>query len=338
MIKIAIANQSKHIVEGLLRSLSSKTYEISWVVDDLSLALENCKKTTVDILLVDISVVLPKKFDFIKKIVEEKTIVLLTTQDIGLNSSHIFEAMGQGALDVISLKGFRFDEDPTIVENLIRKIENIESLIGHQPKNRSATFSTPVTKKIHQHEVEFPIIAIGASTGGPLAISKILETLPVQSKFAVIIVQHIDQTFIPSLVAWLNDHSKMPVEMALVGEKVRPGIVYLANRNDNLTIDRLKNFSYNCTEKGQPCTPSIDAFFESLEKNWTCPSVAILLTGMGKDGAKGLKRLKDKGWHTIAQDEETCVVFGMSKAAIQLGAAKEVLPVEKIGLRALKYL
>ena len=182
-----------------------------------------------------------------------------------------------------------------------------------------------------------PLVVIGASTGGPLALSHVISTFPSNAKFTVVIIQHIDELFIPGLVLWLNDHSDLPVEVALPGIKPSPGVIYVAAKNKNLIINQAQQFQYIDPAKDFIYAPSIDVFFESLAKYWSEPATAVLLTGMGSDGARGLRKLYDKKWYTIVQDQDSCIVFGMPKTAINLGGVCDVLPLNEIGPSILHY-
>jgi two-component system, chemotaxis family, response regulator WspF len=331
MIKIAIANKSQHLIETLMDVLP---YKILWVAYDCEGTLKKAKENPPDLILLDVSLPLLGAISITKELVENQGCsVILTTSDIGMNSSAIFESMGKGASDVISLKKYRFDEDASIVHNLIEKIETIENLLGKRPLKREGRFKPKIYLPAAK-SAKSQFIAIGASTGGPVALSKIVSAFPQNVRFSVVIVQHIDQLFVPSLVSWLNDYSKLPVEIAEEGAQPKAGTIYIAARNEHLTINHMKKFEYVKSQKLQEVyAPSIDLFFESLAENWDGASTAILLTGMGNDGAKGLKKLHDNKWVTIVQSEETCVVFGMPKTAIQLGGVSEIVPLEEIGPR-----
>jgi len=146
----------------------------------------------------------------------------------------------------------------------------------------------------------------------------------------MVIVQHVDAQFAGGLAKWLGDQAAIPVTLAREGMQPEPGTAYLAESNDHLVIGADRTFRYTAEPVDNPYRPSVDAFFESLEANWKRPGVAALLTGIGRDGARGLLALRRAGWHTIAQDERSSVIYGMPKAAVELGAAKEILPLERI--------
>jgi two-component system response regulator WspF len=173
-------------------------------------------------------------------------------------------------------------------------------------------------------------VAIGSSTGGPKALAAILSTLPPIPGVALVIVQHVDAQFARGLATWLDDQTTLRVEVAREGMRPAADTVLVAGTDDHLVLGKDLALHYTPDPRDYPYRPSVNAFFLSLEHYWPRRDVAILLTGMGKDGAQGLAALRQAGWHTIAQDEKSSVVYGMPAAAAELNAAIEILPIEKI--------
>jgi len=153
-----------------------------------------------------------------------------------------------------------------------------------------------------------------------------------------VVVQHVDEKFSTSLSDWLTDRTPLSVKL-LEGEvKPLPGTVYVADSKWHLIMTPSQTLSYSSQTDSHVYRPSVDVFFESVAKNSKKPSIAVLLTGMGSDGAKGLKELKKKGWITIAEAASSCVVYGMPKAAVEIDAATEVLDLHQISLAVLSSL
>jgi two-component system response regulator WspF len=171
---------------------------------------------------------------------------------------------------------------------------------------------------------------MGASTGGPEALARVLRALPATFPGVVLIAQHIASEFAPSLASWLQRACPLPVRLAGAGVPSL-GQVLLAASNDHLVLRPDRRLAYTAEPAENPYRPSVDILFESVAAHWPRPGVAVLLTGMGRDGAAGLLRLRQAGWFTIAQDEASCVVFGMPRAAVESGAACQVLPLDAIG-------
>jgi chemotaxis response regulator CheB len=149
----------------------------------------------------------------------------------------------------------------------------------------------------------------------------------------VVIVQHVDERFAPGMAEWLSRGSPLPVRVAKEGERPMPGTALLSGTNDHLVLKSAERLGYEREPKDHAYRPSVDVFFESVSAKWPGEVIGVLLTGMGRDGAKGLKALRNKGCYTIAQDQATSAVYGMPKAAVTLGAAVDVLPLERIAPR-----
>jgi chemotaxis response regulator CheB len=171
---------------------------------------------------------------------------------------------------------------------------------------------------------------IGASTGGPGALGAILSVLPRDFPAGVIAVQHVDSQFVSGFASWLDEKSLLSVRTARTGDRPIPGVVLIANTSDHLVLDRKGQVTYVSEPCDYPYRPSVNVSFRSAAEAWSKPGVAVLLTGMGRDGARGLLELKSRGWHTIAQDRESSTVYGMPRAAAELGAAEEILPLADI--------
>ena len=160
-----------------------------------------------------------------------------------------------------------------------------------------------------------------------------LAPFPKEFQAAVVLIQHMDKKFTHGLASWLNQQIAMPVQVIKEKERPQIGVVHVPSTEHHLVLAAKGTLSYSVKPVDNFYHPSVDVFFQSLTKNWTGKIIGVLLTGMGRDGAGGLLALKEEGHHTIAQDEETSVVYGMPKAAKQLNAALEILPLHEIGAR-----
>lgn len=177
------------------------------------------------------------------------------------------------------------------------------------------------------------VIAIGASTGGTEAIHDVLLQLPA-SNFAVVMTQHMPAGFTTTYADRLSRSTDFTVVEAKGGEQVKPGYAYLAPGGYHMRVIRKGNTLYTDVFDGEKVSghkPSVDVLFDSVAKEIGRFAIATLLTGMGKDGAQGLKKIRDNGGYTVAQDEKSCVVFGMPRAAIDLGGASNIAPLDKMG-------
>lgn len=177
------------------------------------------------------------------------------------------------------------------------------------------------------------LVGIGASAGGPAALATVLGGLPQDFPAAVVVIQHVDEHMALGMAEWLGLHSALPVRVAAEGDRPIPGSVLLAATNDHLVLKTADRLGYSPEPRDYVYRPSVDAFFQSVCRLWRGDVVGVLLTGMGRDGALGLKALRDQGRHTIAQDQESSAVYGMPKAAAKLDAAVDILPVARIASR-----
>jgi two-component system response regulator WspF len=164
-------------------------------------------------------------------------------------------------------------------------------------------------------------------------VAKVLSQLPADFPAPIIVVQHVDAQFAQGLADWLDQQSPIRVRLAREGDQPVAGIVLLAGTDNHLIFASPTRLGYTRYPLECSYRPSIDIFFKSLDHFWTGEVVGIVLTGMGRDGAEGLRVLHDQGHHTIAQDRASSAVYGMPKAAAELHAATEVLPLERIGPR-----
>jgi len=174
------------------------------------------------------------------------------------------------------------------------------------------------------------LVAIGASAGGPAAIATILRALPADFPAAIVIVQHIDADMAVGMADWLSTQTPLDVRPAQEGDRPAHGAALVAATPDHLILKAPERVGYTRDPIDYAYRPSVDAFFESVRRHWKGDAVGVLLSGMGGDGATGLKALRDQGRYTIAQDKETSAVYGMPKAAAKLDAAVDILPVERI--------
>jgi two-component system response regulator WspF len=218
---------------------------------------------------------------------------------------------------------------------LLHKIELIGRLVGKPEKPKRTLgdggLSRPAVASGSPVERSFdPLVVLGASTGGPQALAEILARFPARLEAGVIIVQHVDAAFAPGLGQWLSEQARRPVTLIAEGYQPVAGEVLLSATNDHLVLGEDRCLHYSPEPLSACYRPSVDVFFTSVARNWPRPGVAALLTGMFHDGAEGLLALRRRGWRTIAQDESSSVVWGMPKAAVALGAAEEVLHLDRI--------
>jgi len=246
---------------------------------------------------------------------------------------NVFSLLEAGAIDVLPKpRGGLAADEQRVTQELVSKIKIISGVVAltRRPKlspglakSEAGPSSAPVPPRPR-------IVAIGASTGGPQALRTILAQLPIDFPAPILCVQHISDGFLEGLVEWLANQCAMPVKIAQSGEQPLPGTVYFPQEGTHLEIDKSGRLVCSHTAPVDGHRPAVTATFKSVAEYCGEAAIGILLTGMGSDGAQGMQEIFEAGGITIAQNEETSVVFGMPKQAIARGAVKYVLPVHKI--------
>ncbi len=320
-MRIAIVNDVTMAVEVLRRVVSGGGHEIAWIAWNGAEAVEKCAVDTPDLVLMDLIMPVMDGVKATAAIMQRcPCAILVVTATISGNAAKVFDAMGCGALDAAGTPILGPAGTLAGADALLEKIATIGKLLGKTLRPRVA--SDAATPRL---------VAIGSSTGGPSALANVLSALPRRFDFSIVVVQHVDPQFAPGLTEWLSEHTELRVAIAQEGRPVEQGIAFVAATNDHLVLSRDLMFHYTDEPRDLVYRPSVDVFFNSLGQYWRDPGVAVLLTGMGRDGASGLLALRTAGWHTIAQDEHTCVVYGMPRAAAEIGAAVQVLALDDIG-------
>jgi two-component system, chemotaxis family, protein-glutamate methylesterase/glutaminase len=246
-------------------------------------------------------------------------------------------ALAAGAIDVVA-RPIAKDADRSSYAEALRRGVRVASrvkVITHprgRLKSRSASPSAgwPATQGIEGTEGTIDLIAIGASTGGPQALAHLLGALPADFRPAVVVVQHMADGFIEGLANWLDELCALPVGVATSGARLLPGTVMIAPSARNLIVNDHLRVSIEQPPASQFHVPGVDVTFESVARAIGPRAVGVLLTGMGRDGAIGLKAMRDAGAITIGQDEDSSAVWGMPAAAAACGAVQRQLPLIEI--------
>ncbi len=309
-------------------------------------AVAFCRKSRPDIITMDINMPGMGGYEAIRQIMSETPcpIVVIT----GIESQHLmdvsFKALALGALTVLpKLKGF--SPDDAEAKSLIQQIKIMAGVKVIRRSLRTESSPAMLDKGVPQPAVSLTdsvsfkpqkpaeLVAIGLSTGGPPALQTVLSGLPPSFPLPIVVVQHISQGFMFGLAGWLSNVTPFRCKVGELGETIKPGTVYLAPDNTHLTFKGTSNLWHDSSEPVDGHRPSATVLFESVAKNFGARAIGLVLTGMGRDGAQGLKAMYEAGAYTIAQDEATSLVFSMPKAAIELNAVKEVLGLNQIATR-----
>jgi two-component system chemotaxis response regulator CheB len=320
------------VVRELLKEMLVADPEI-WVVGEASNGKEAVEKTVAlapDILTLDIRMPVMDGLEAVQEIMAVKpTPILVITASLSKDELDVsFQAIHRGALDVM-LKPVldSRSEYAKIQKVLVDKIKMLSRIrvIPHFRRRPRKTRPIP-TSKAHERNL---VVAIGASTGGPAAVMTVLKSLTANFPAPLVVVQHIYQGFSDGFASWLERNLPFEVRLAADGDRLAPGRILVAPDGFH-TVLETGRVRLNDGPPQNSCKPSVDALFLSAAETYRENALGILLTGMGTDGAKGAKAIRSRGGHVIVQDEDSCVVFGMPQAAIQLGGADEILPLSDI--------
>jgi two-component system chemotaxis response regulator CheB len=284
-----------------------------------------------DLITMDINLPTMDGFAVTRRIMEQRpTPVVIVSASVEQQQMVVaFNAMQAGALDVVMKpSGVSHPNFAQLSQQLITTVKLMAEVkvIRHYRSvltPRPAASHAPAARQL-------TLLAVGASTGGPAALNILLKMLPADFPLSALIVQHMTAGFTAGLVAWLQGACLLPIKVAEEGEVVRPGTVYFAPDDTHIRILTRNVIGLSTAPPVNHVRPSANVLFESVARVYGGEAVGVLLTGMGEDGALGLKAMHDRGSPTIAQDEATSAVYGMPKAAVDLGSADQVLPITQI--------
>lgn len=320
-MRVAIVNDRPAVIETLALAIGDTSdLQLCWTALDGREALARCREDRPDLILMDLLTPGLDGIETTRRIMTEVPCpILVVTGDIQGGFSRVYEAISAGALDAV--------ETPTLDTN--------GTVLGRDALLRKIAMIGSLTKAVHPRVVTRrpgrlpPIVAIGASTGGPSALSTLLRGLPRDLPAAIVVVQHLDARFTDGLVTSLAQHTELRVQ-AVGGETLpQPGRVYIAAREAHLILTEDGLLAYVDEPADGPHRPSIDVLFRSIAAHRSAVGCGVLLTGMGRDGADGLLALQRAGFVTLAQNEASSVVWGIPGAAVALGAADRILPLDE---------
>ncbi len=319
-MRIGIVNDLAPMNELLRRFVGLRPgHEVIWMAASGAEAIGYCSTQTPDLILMDL--VMPGMDG-----VETTRRIMASTR----------------ALDAVDIPMTGGGNLPDAAEPFLAKIDIISRVVcgksairtAAEPGGPRAARTNRVSRPGHYDQ----LVAIGASAGGPAVLATVLRCLPKDVPAAIVIVQHVDERFASGLADWLDHESALPVRVAKEGDRPSVGRVLLAGTSDHLELKTADRVGYTVEPRDYVYRPSVDVFFQSVSRLWRGDVVGVLLTGMGRDGALGLKALRTRGHYTIAQDEATSAVYGMPKAAAMLQAAVDILPAERIASKLMEVL
>lgn len=311
--------------------------EVVAVAPDPIVARDLIKQHNPDVLTLDVEMPRMDGLDFLERLMRLRPMPVLMVSSLTQSGSEVtLRALELGALDFLAKPSMGIRNGMMEYGDLIA--EKLRAAARSRPRQARAK-DRPAPQTLQAPLVSSEkLLIIGASTGGTEAIRNVLEPLPSNAP-AILITQHMPGGFTRSFAERLDKLCRIRVKEASDGERVLPGHAYIAPGDQHLKLARSGANYVVRLDDGPPVNrhrPSVDVLFDSAAQQAGRNAIGVLLTGMGKDGAAGLLTMRKAGAATVAQDEASCVVFGMPREAIALGAADEVLPLEDIAPRLMK--
>ena len=315
-MRIALVNDVMTAVEAMRRVVfSTREHRLAWIAHDGAEAIDLCARDTPDLILMDLIMPRMNGVESTRRIMARTPCaIVVVTADVNYHSSKVFEAMGAGALDAVNTPVLERAGARGSAQALLAKIETIRKLLG-TGRARSQSAPPPTVARQLAHHRGY-LIGIGASAGGPTALAKVLARLPANFPAPIVIVQHVDAQFTVGLANWLSSHTALRLRLARDGDQPEAGTALLAGQDDHLVFASPARLAYARLPLDCAYRPSIGLFFKSADRFWQGAVIGVVLTGMGRDGAEGLRALHANGHHTIAQDRPSSAVYGDRKSVV----------------------
>ncbi len=336
-IKVVVADDSglmRLIISDIINSEQGMT--VIGTAEDGKDAVEKTLSLTPDVLLLDMTM---GEFDglyAVKNILSKKDIPIVILSAMGnTNLNPIMDALELGAFDYLN----KPESNKAKVRDISKEIVAKVRIAAHSNKKYFNVNKTKIKLNQNEHTfdstVNYDVIVIGSSTGGPTAIERVITKLPANLPIPVLIAQHMPENFVPSFVNRLDVITPLKVVVGKKGDVLIKGKIYIAPGGSNMIIERDEVnrpvIGFTPTQYKEFNNPSVNALMLSVATVYKGRSIGVVLTGMGKDGADGLQEIKKYGGYTIAQNKETCAVYGMPKEVADRGFVNSVVSIHEMG-------
>jgi two-component system chemotaxis response regulator CheB len=352
-IKVLVVDDSTFVRKVVIDLLSKDPeIEVIGTANNGKTAVFRNKFLKPDVITMDIEMPLMNGLDALREIIQEdpKPVIMMSvfTQD---GADMTFKALEYGAVDFVPKplyeRSIKLEDIGNLLISKIKYAYKYRVRVPEKPSVDSfgrlskPVFELNLKKEASDRSKSSKIIAIGTSTGGPSALMNIFKALPDNFPSPVLVVQHLPEGFTKAFADRLDSVSGLHVKVGEEGEKILPGYGYIApgechmqvaNSGGDMVIRLLKG------EKVSGHMPSIDMLFLSLAESCGKDSIAVIMTGMGKDGSEGILKVRKSGGYTIAQNEDTSVIYGMNRVAVEIGAIEEIVPLGDIPVKIIQHL
>lgn len=335
-IRVLIVDDSAVVRQALVHILQSdKSIEVIATASDPFIAAQKIASEVPDVITLDVEMPRMDGLTFLRKIMSQHPIpVVIISSLTERGTETAIHALELGAVDVIKKPTLSRDQITDAELNIIHTVKAAGKAVIKR-RASAAIRETLLSKPVVSHSMlktTEKIVAIGASTGGTEALLEVLVEMPVDCP-GIVIVQHMPELFTKSFAERLNRICKITVKEASNGDSILRGQALIAPGNKHMQVKRSGARYFVEISDGEPVNrhrPSVDVLFLSAAKYAGSNCYGVIMTGMGADGAKGLLQMRQAGARTVAQDEKSCIVFGMPKEAIKLNAAEHILPLSQI--------
>ena len=336
-IKVLIADDSlfmRYLTADILKNAGG--FEVLDFARDGKEAADKCCKLKPDVVIMDM---LMGDYDGtmgVKLIMEKCPTPIIILSALGATDMNpILETLKLGAVDYHHKPDRSSKDIKDKDEELILKVKNAAQVTLKEVMSKTQHVKENVNQHTFSSNINYDVIVIGSSTGGPTAVESVLTRLPGNLSVPVVIVQHMPENFVPSFAARLDQLTPLKVTMAKKDDVLEPGKVLVAPGSRNMILRHNVDGKVVCdftTQRYKEYNfPSVNGLMLSAAEVYGARAIGVILTGMGKDGAEGMKAIKDKGGYTVGQSKDTCVVYGMPREAAEIGALKSVVPLNEIG-------
>ncbi|MGM0501551.1 MAG: protein-glutamate methylesterase/protein-glutamine glutaminase [Bacillota bacterium] len=340
-IKTLVVDDSAVVRNLLTKTLESdNAIEVVAAAGDPYKAVKKIKKYEPDVITLDVEMPKMSGLQFLQKLMTTYPLpVVMISSLTSQGSKETIKALEYGAIDFVAKSNLRdANSRADFKREVIRKVKLAAGVKVKKIKRKARKSRKVKSKSITSTKNKLNdkyIIGIGASTGGVKALKRMIAKFPANSP-GIVIVQHMPKEFTTSFAKTLDAVAEVNVKEARAGDKIKSGQALLAPGDAHIKINKKGSNFYIALDQGPKVNhqrPAVDVTFKSLANQVKKDTIGVLLTGMGKDGAQGLKEIKARGGYTIAESKKTATIFGMPKQAISIGAVEEVAPLDKIPSR-----